>query len=87
MILKYSYEIVDMGDEFVLVPVGEGAKHIHGIFKTNKEGLEIIKLLGDYSTEEKVVDTLASKYDNDVAEIAEYVNSVIEKLKKAGFLA
>ncbi|MBR0463696.1 MAG: PqqD family protein [Clostridia bacterium] len=86
MKLKYSFETVDMGEEIISVPVGEGVEKIHGILKHNKEGQEILEQLEEDTTEEQIVDVLASKYENDRETLAAYVHRTVETLRNAGLI-
>ena len=86
MYIKCTFEIVPMGDEIVLVPIGESAETVHGIVKLNQEGLEIVELLKTDTTEEKIVDYLADKYENDKAQLTGYVRSAVSSLRNAGLL-
>ncbi len=86
MKLKYSFETVDMGDEIIAVPVGDGAQKIHGILKLNKEGLELYELLKKETTEESIVETLAAKYENDRDSLISYVHNFIETLRNSGMI-
>ena len=86
MKLKYTFEAVDMGDEIVCVPVGEGASEMHGVLKINKEGQEILELLKEETTEEQIVNTLAAKYQNDRTVLIEYVRNTIDSLRGAGLI-
>ena len=87
MKLKYQFEAVDMGDEIILVPVGEGADRVHGILKLNTEGREIVDLLKNETTEASILDALAAKYENDRSVLAGYVESVVAALRGADLLA
>ena len=86
MKLKYSFEEVDMGEEIISVPVGKGAEEIHGVLKLNQEGKEILNLLKDNITEEKIVESLCNKYDNDYETLKGYVKQVINTLRKANLI-
>ena len=81
-----SFEVVDMGDQMIAVPVGGNAEQIHGVFKLNKEAAEIIKLLNDGLEKASIIESLKQKYDNDSATINSYVNKVVENLKEIGAL-
>ena len=83
MKIKYSFEAVDMGDEKILVPVGDGASNVNGVIKMNQEGLVIFNLLKDGLSEDKIVEKLQSEYSTDLGVLLGYVQSVIEILKKA----
>lgn len=86
MKLKYTFESVDMGDEIVLVPVGEGADQVKGVVKLNKEGLEIVELLKNTTTKDQITELLAQKYENDHRTLSEWVDRVIDTLIEAGLV-
>ena len=86
MKLKYSFEAVDMGEEIILVPVGEGASSVHGILKINNEGREILELLKSETTQERIVETLSAKYENDIESLRLYVGKVLNTLQSSGLL-
>lgn len=86
MKLKYTFDMVDMGDEIICVPVGERAAGVHGVLRLNREGLEIMGLLKEETTEENVVTALAAKYENDRAVLAGYVRSVVDCLRNTGLI-
>lgn len=86
MRLKYSFEPVDMGDEIISVPVGKGANQVHGVLKLNNEGLEILNLLINDTTEEQIISTLALKYENEPAQLSAFVHKVITILHEADLL-
>lgn len=86
MKLKYTFEAVDMGDEIIFVPVGDKASEVHGVLKLNAEGKEVVEALKEETTEEKIVQMLAQKYNNDPTELTQYVRNVIDILKKENLL-
>ncbi len=86
MKLKYRFEEVDMGDQIISVPVGKDSEKIHGVLKMNREGLEIVKLLEEETSEEAIVEQLTAKYENDKSIIESYVHDVIGKLCMAGLI-
>ncbi len=75
-----------MGDEMIAVPVGKKAGSIHGVVKLNAEGKEIFELLETETTEERIVETLRTKYDNDSASLERFVRTVVNSLRKANLL-
>ncbi len=81
MKLKYEFEAVDMGDEIILVPVGDGAKKVSGVFKLNASALEIVGLLKSSTSEDSIVDALAAKYENARADLQGFVRDVLEALR------
>lgn len=86
MKLKYTFETVNMGDEIILVPVGENASEVHGVIKLNAEGKEIVDVLQNDTSEEFIIQMLMGKYSNDPDEIKKYVKDVIGILQKEDLL-
>jgi len=86
MRIKCDFEIVNMGDESIAVPVGSTAKEIQGVLKLNKEGEEILKLLCEGNNEEAIVELLAQKYENDRLSLSQYVSKVVHVLEEATIL-
>lgn len=81
-----SLEPIELGDDVFCVPVGSGATEVAGIIKTNKAGYEIIKLLEESKNDEKVVELLSNKYDNDRSDLAGYVHIVLQSLSNANII-
>ena len=86
MKLKCTFDFVDMGDEIIAVPIGPNSDEIGGVFKLNKEGMEILKLLNDGLSREEVIDHLSSTYDNKRTELENYVDKTIGIFQQAGIL-
>ena len=81
MDMKYSFESVDIGDEFILVPVGGAESEIKGVIRANEAGNKIIQLLMQGLDEDEVVDALSKEYDDDRETLQKYVRSVIGVLQ------
>ena len=86
MKLKYEFAALDLDNGKVLVPMGKDSEDYHGIIKINADALEIINLLKDDTTEEKIVQQLAKKYENDKEELARFVHKSIEVLREQGLI-
>ncbi|MBR3739585.1 MAG: hypothetical protein IKN04_03890 [Clostridia bacterium] len=86
MKLKCRFEMIDMGDELICVPVGEKSKEVQGVLKLNREGQEILEMLKNDISETGIVNALTAKYDNSVDNISFYVHRVIEELKANSLL-
>ena len=86
MKLKTNFEIVDMGDEIIAVPVGEGSEKIRGVLKLNKAGAELLEYITKGMLEGDIVDALSKKYDNDRSTLMSDVQEMIIALKDAGLL-
>ena len=83
---KYSFEVMDLDDGLVAVPVGDGAEKFRGVLKVNETAVAILKLLEKETTENAIVDTLLKEYSGDKEQIAGYVHEYIEKLKAEGIV-
>ena len=83
---KYKFEIMDLDDAKVAVPVGDGAEQFHGVLKVNETAVAILKFLAEDTTEEAIVDALMKEYTGDKIEIAGYVHEYIEKLIAEGIV-
>ena len=81
MKFKYSFEFVNMGDEIIMVPVGDGANEVQGVIKLNEEGQKIVQLLMQGMSEESIVELLNKEYDNDNETLKEYVSKVVSIMK------
>ena len=81
---KYSFEIMDLDDGLVAVPVGDGAEQFHGVLKVNESAVSILKLLEKETDEEKIVEALLEEYEGDKGSIACFVHGFVEKLKTEG---
>ena len=86
MKLKYDFESIDMGDEIIFVPVGDGARQVHGVLKLNAEGKEILDLLKEKTTEHDIINELSAKYENDRQTLVNYVRKIIHTLQEAGLI-
>ena len=84
MKLKYTFESVEMGDEYIYVPVDMANNQMHGVIKLNKSGLEIAELLKEQTTEEGIIEALAAKYDNSREALTSYVQKVLNVFRDAG---
>ncbi len=81
MKLKGTFEPVDMGDEIVMVPVGNNNGKVQGIIRLDLAGKEILDLLTAYDNEDEVVRVLSEKYENDAETLKAYVGKVAAMLR------
>ena len=58
MKLRYDFEIMDLGEEYVAVPVGESAGKFHGMMRMNRDAAEMLRLIMDHSAPEEVLEEL-----------------------------
>lgn len=82
MKLNDQFLVHKISGETLLVPTAQAP--FHGLGQGNDTVYVILDCLKNDTTEEKIVDALAEKYDGSRDEMAEDVRSVISKLRKIG---
>ena len=87
MKLTMDFEILDLADELVAVPVGDNADGFHGVLKLNEEAAAIIRLLGQETTAEQIADELLKEYSVSKEELLSYINSFVDQLRSNNLLA
>ena len=82
MKLHDEFLVHKISGETLLVPTAQAP--FHGLGEGNDTVWVILNCLKSDTTEEKIVDALAEKYDGNREEMAEDVRSVIAKLREIG---
>lgn len=79
---KYKFEIMDMGDEKIAVPVGDDARDLKGILQLNSTAALILKLLEHDTSEEAIITEIMKEYDtSQETKIREYVREYLGQLE------
>ena len=86
MKLKYNFELMDLDDHFVAVPIGEGEEGFHGVVKLNGSAASIFKLLQNDTNVEAVVDALGREYDASEETLENAVESCVSALMEKELL-
>jgi len=77
----------ELGDEFLLVPIGEAAKDFHGLVRLNETGYFIWKALSEGLNEEQIASRIVEEYDGvDLEHAKKSVHTLIESLQDAKLL-
>ena len=84
---KYTFEIMEIDDQMMAVPVGEEADELHGILKLNQSAAAILELLKEETSEEEIVQKLLEKYESSEEDMRNYVHDYLAELEEAGILA
>ena len=87
MRLKYTFEIMELDDNMVAVPVGDGSAAFQGVIKLNDTAAAIFALLKEETTEEAVVDAMAKEYDIDRETLASDVHNYLTTFREKELLA
>lgn len=86
MRLKYSFELMELEDEMIAVPVGDSVQMFHGVIKLNETSTDIFNLLrNDISTEE-IVDAMEKIYDVKRPDLEREVTHFIKEFDQRGLL-
>ena len=75
-----------VADEDMLVPVGEAAGEMNGLYVLTPTGGEIWDMLVDGKDVEDIVSIMSEDYGEDPAVIRADVTAIIEKLKALGLV-
>lgn len=84
MRLHCDIEMVDLGDEYIAVPMGNDASKTSGVIRLNRTGYEIMKLFINGVSEDDATDYLNDIYDNSYDELQSFVKDVANKLIENG---
>ena len=87
MKLKQTLIFQALGDEIVIVPVGEAANALHGMMRVNATGAAIIQGFVDGLDEEAIAAKLVERFDGvDMERARKAVQDTAEKLLDTGLV-
>ena len=75
-----SFEIVEVGDDYIAVPCGEEAASFHGVIVLSEPMAFLFKHLSDNSSANDLVDLLVKEYDVSRSTAEKDVNEILPKL-------
>lgn len=84
MKLRYEFEVMDVGDESVAVPVGESAEQFHGAIRLNETGKELFELIQQYDHPNQILEELVRRYPEDSTQelgeaLCDFLNNMIRE--------
>ena len=82
MRLKHTFEVMELDDQVIAVPVGDDASQVHGLFKMNGTAAFVFKLLQKGMTEQEIVDAMKKEYNAPEERLSEDVHKSIETFIK-----
>ncbi len=80
MKLLANYELISIGDESMLIPVGDEAQRFQGLLLLNEESAFMARLLKMPQTMESLVSALREEYDVDYATAERDVQYLLSRL-------
>ena len=86
MKIKEGFILRHIGDEIIVVAVGEASKDFNGIIRMNSTGEFLWNAMSSETNEDALVSALLSEYEIDEATARRDASAFIEKLNGAGIL-
>ncbi len=86
MHLKCDFEVMELNEEKIAVPVGENAAAFNGVIKLNDTAVSILNLLKKETSAEAIVDALLAEYDADRDTVEKDVEKYIVEFTNAGVI-
>lgn len=86
MKIKKNFEMVSIGDDYILVPVGDEMDKFNGTVILNDISAFLIEKLMIHRTEEELVDLIVDEYEVDRDTAKADTHAAIEKMKDLGVI-
>ena len=86
MHLKYKFEIMELGDQIVAIPIEKDICDFRGVIKMNETSAFIFRLLEKEVTEQEIVESLKREYDAPQNVLVDEVKKNIAELNEKGLL-
>lgn len=87
MRIKIQFELTELGDEIIAVPVGENMNEYNGVVRLNETASFIFKLMQNETSEEAIVQAMERKYKVAHEVLVKDVHKYIEDFRERGLLA
>ena len=82
MKLNRSFEIVQVADDHLAVPVGQAAGRLHGIVALSEAAAFLLQHAPEECSEEELAQLLLEEYDVDADTARADVHGLVEKLRE-----
>lgn len=86
MKLKPDFQIVQMAEDYMLVPTGDQIDAFHGTVILNDVSAFLLEQLKEDLEKDDLVDRLVREFDVDSATACADVDAAIEKMQQIGIL-
>lgn len=86
MRLKYEFEMMEIDNETIAIPIGTNSQSFKGVIKLNETGAKIFELIKEGRNLESIIDDMRFLYPENVDDIPAYVYEFVDNLKKDGVL-
>lgn len=86
MKLKYTFEVMEMDDMKIAVPISDGNEPFKGVIRLNESAAVIFDMLKNDVTEEDIVSEIQKIYDVKVSDLELSVRRCIAEFKREGII-
>ena len=86
MKLKENFVTQTIGNEQMMIPVGEAANLFHGIVKSNGTAAFMVNQLKESTSEKEIVEAVLNEYDVAKEVATRDVRNILNKLRSIGAL-
>ena len=84
MKIKENYELVEIGDERMLIPVGDEAQGFRGVVTINEEMAYLARLAREEKSVEELADAMTGEFDVDRETAVRDILAMQAKLDEMG---
>ena len=81
-----NFELVNMADDYILVPIGEQMESFNGTVVLNEVSSFIFERLEKDQTEEKLVNSLMDEFEVDSNTARTDVHKALSEMRKLGII-
>ena len=87
MHLKCNFEVMELSEEKIAVPVGDNAGLFHGVIKMNETAAYILELLKKESSEAEIIEAMMAEFNAPRGILEKDVRQYIEEFTEMGLIA
>ena len=80
------FEIVDVSDEYMAVPVGEEAENFKGVVALSEPAAFLLKNMEECKSKEELIELVLREYDVDRATVTSDVDKIIQTFLDIGLI-
>lgn len=86
MIINPNFEITEIADEYIAVPVGTEVLSFNGVVVLSEPTVYLLRKLKEPKSVEDLVDLLIEEYDVDRSDAEKDVNNIVKELLSMGLI-
>lgn len=86
MRLKFVFEMMELDDQKIAIPVSENTTEFKGVIKLNETAAFIFKLLKNETSEAEIIDAVSNEYAAPRDIVADDVHRYLKEFQEKGLL-